>query len=92
MIDVNKITSVLAKLQDPQLQQYAQMHKNDPYIMALAMSESNRRKELRAASQARCRVCKSNPRWLTKWWPRWLLAQLSPFQKTKALVSFPQAT
>jgi hypothetical protein len=51
MIDVNKITSVLAKLQDPQLQQYAQMHKNDPYIMALAMSESNRRKEVRAASQ-----------------------------------------
>jgi hypothetical protein len=51
MIDVYKITSVLAKLQDPQLQQYAQMHKNDPYIMALAMSESNRRKEVRAASQ-----------------------------------------
>jgi hypothetical protein len=52
MIDVNKITSTLAKLGDPQLQQYAQMHKNDPYIMSLAMSESNRRKELRAASQA----------------------------------------
>ena len=50
-IDVNKITSVLAKLKDPQLQQYAQMHKNDPYIMALAMSESNRRKEVRAAEQ-----------------------------------------
>jgi hypothetical protein len=27
------------------------MHKNDPYIMALAMSESNRRKEMRAADQ-----------------------------------------
>jgi hypothetical protein len=27
------------------------MHKSDPYIMALAMSESNRRKEMRAASQ-----------------------------------------
>jgi hypothetical protein len=51
MIDVNKITSTLAKLPDQQLQQYAQMHKNDPYIMALAMSESNRRKEMRAASQ-----------------------------------------
>ena len=50
-IDVNKITSTLAKLKDPQLQQYAQMHKNDPYIMALAMSESNRRKEVRAAEQ-----------------------------------------
>ena len=52
MIDVNKITSTLAKLGDPQLQQYAQMHKNDPYIMALAMTESNRRKEVRAAAQA----------------------------------------
>ena len=51
MIDVNKITSTLAKLGDPELQQYAQMHKNDPYIMALAISESNRRKEVRAADQ-----------------------------------------
>ena len=51
MIDVNKITSTLAKLPDQQLQQYAQMHKNDPYIMALAMSESNRRKEMRASGQ-----------------------------------------
>jgi len=51
MIDVNKITSTLAKLPDAQLQQYAQMHKSDPYIMALAMSESNRRKELRSAGQ-----------------------------------------
>jgi hypothetical protein len=51
MIDVNKITSTLAKLPDQQLQQYAQMHKSDPYIMALAMSESNRRKDLRSAGQ-----------------------------------------
>ena len=50
-INVNKITSTLAKLGDPELQQYAQMHKNDPYIMALAISESNRRKEVRAADQ-----------------------------------------
>lgn len=48
MINVNKITSMLAKLPDQQLQQYAQMHKNDPYIMALAMSESSRRKDVRA--------------------------------------------
>lgn len=52
-INVNQITSMLAKLQpDSALQNYAQMHKNDPYIMALATSESNRRKELRAAGQA----------------------------------------
>ena len=51
-INVNKITSTLAKLGDAELQQYAQMHKNDPYIMALAMSESNRRKDMRDAGQA----------------------------------------
>jgi hypothetical protein len=51
MINVNKITSTLAKLPDQQLQQYAQMHKNDPYIVALAMSESTRRKEVRDAEQ-----------------------------------------
>jgi hypothetical protein len=36
---------------DQALQQYAQMHKNDPYIMALAMSESNRRKTIRTGAQ-----------------------------------------
>jgi hypothetical protein len=50
-INVNKITSVLAKLQDFELQQYAQMHKNDPYIMSLAVHESNRRKDVRNADQ-----------------------------------------
>jgi hypothetical protein len=50
-INVNQITSTLAKLPDRALQQYAQLHKNDPYVMSLAVSESNRRKELRAAGQ-----------------------------------------
>lgn len=52
MIDVNKITSVLAKLPDAALQQYAAMHKQDPFILPLAIEESNRRKEMRAAPQA----------------------------------------
>ena len=52
-INVNQITSMLAKLQpDLALQQYAQMHKNDPYIVSLAAHESNRRKEARLADQA----------------------------------------
>lgn len=41
----------LALMPDPALQQYALMHKDDPYVMSLAMSESNRRKKLRAAQQ-----------------------------------------
>lgn len=50
MINVNQITSQLAKMPDQALQQYAAMHKNDPYTMALALAESNRRKELRAGA------------------------------------------
>lgn len=51
MLNVNQITSQLAKMPDQALQQYAAMHKNDPYILALAVSESNRRKEIRGAAQ-----------------------------------------
>jgi len=52
MVNIEKITSTLAKLPDESLQRYAAMHKDDPYILALAVSESNRRKEMRAAGQA----------------------------------------
>ena len=51
MIDVNQITSTLRGLPDQALQQYAMMHKGDPYILSLAVSESNQRKQLRAAGQ-----------------------------------------
>jgi lysozyme family protein len=36
---------------DKQLFDYAQMHKNDPYIFPMAFQESNARKKLRAAAQ-----------------------------------------
>lgn len=52
MVNIEKITSTLAKLPDQALQRYAMMHKDDPYIVALAVSESNRRKDMRAAGQA----------------------------------------
>jgi hypothetical protein len=51
MINVNQITSRLASMPDQALQQYAAMHKNDPYVMALALSESNRRKQIRQGAQ-----------------------------------------
>jgi hypothetical protein len=53
MFNVNQITSELAKMADPMLQKYASMHKNDPYTVALAVGESNRRKSLRTAAQGR---------------------------------------
>jgi len=51
MINVNQITSRLASMPDQALQQYAAMHKNDPYTMALALAESNRRKQMRKGAQ-----------------------------------------
>ncbi len=49
--NVNQITSTLRMLGDQQLQQYAAMHKNDPYILPMAIAESNARKQMRAQGQ-----------------------------------------
>lgn len=50
MFNVNQITSQLARMPDQALQQYAMMHKNDPYTVSLALAESNRRKDMRAGA------------------------------------------
>lgn len=52
MLNVNAITAKLAKLPDQQLQQYAAMNKQDPYVLSLAVSEANRRKAMRSSAQA----------------------------------------
>lgn len=51
MINVNQITAQLARMPDQALQQYAQMHKSDPYTLSLALAESNRRKQVRQGAQ-----------------------------------------
>lgn len=48
---IQDVTDSLALMDDPALQKYAMMNKDDPYIMSLAMSENNRRKKIRAAQQ-----------------------------------------
>jgi hypothetical protein len=49
--ELSNISDNLAMMPDPALQQFAQMHKNDPYMVSLALSESNRRKKMRTAAQ-----------------------------------------
>jgi hypothetical protein len=53
MIDVNQITTTLRSMGDRALQQYAMMNKANPYVLSLAVAESNQRKQLRTAAQAR---------------------------------------
>lgn len=47
----NTLMAQLRMKSDKQLFDYAQMHKNDPYIFPMAFQESNARKKLRAAAQ-----------------------------------------
>ena len=49
--ELSNISDSLAMMPDPALQQFAQMHKQDPYMVSLALSESNRRKKMRTAAQ-----------------------------------------
>ena len=51
MFNVQQITSRLAGMSDSQLQQYAAMHKDDPYILPLAKSEFDRRQQIRTSGQ-----------------------------------------
>ena len=53
MINVNQVASQLARMPDQALQQFAAMHKDDPYTLSMALSESNRRKDMRAGAQAK---------------------------------------
>jgi hypothetical protein len=53
MFDVNQITTTLRGMGDRALQQYAMMNKANPYVLSLAVAESNQRKQLRSAAQAR---------------------------------------
>jgi hypothetical protein len=51
--ELSNISDNLAMMPDPALQQFAQMHKQDPYMVSLALSESNRRKKMRTAAQGK---------------------------------------
>jgi hypothetical protein len=51
-IDQRDVSSTLRFMDDRALQQYAAMHKNDPYIFPLAFQESQNRQKLRMSQQA----------------------------------------
>ena len=50
--NADNIMATLRMMRDDELLQYAQMHKNDPYIFPLTFQESNSRKQVRAEQAA----------------------------------------
>jgi len=51
MLNVQNLTNTLSRMPLPQLQQYAALHKDDPYVVSLALSIANQKKQM-MASQA----------------------------------------
>lgn len=56
MINVNQITTMLSRMELPDLQDYAALHKNDPYIVSLAMSVANTKKQAEIAKNGLARM------------------------------------
>lgn len=46
MLNVKNLTDTMSRMELPQLQQYAALHKNDPYIVTLALSIANQKKQM----------------------------------------------
>ena len=51
MINVDALQKTLSAMPLPQLQQYAALHKNDPYVVAMALSVANMKKQAVTAQQ-----------------------------------------
>ena len=49
MLNVKSLTDTMSRMELPQLQQYAALHKNDPYVVTLALSIANQKKQMKAA-------------------------------------------
>jgi hypothetical protein len=48
MLNVKTLTDTMSRMELPDLQKYAAMHKNDPYIVTLALSIANQKKQMKA--------------------------------------------
>lgn len=51
MLNVNALQRTLSAMTLPEIQKYASLHKNDPYVVSMAMSVANTKKEAQTAMQ-----------------------------------------
>jgi hypothetical protein len=51
MLNVKTLTDTMSRMELPQLQQYAALHKNDPYIVTLALSIANQKKQMKMGQE-----------------------------------------
>lgn len=51
MLNISALTKTLSAMSLPQLQQYASLHKNDPYVVTMALSIANQKKQMQTAAE-----------------------------------------
>jgi hypothetical protein len=51
MLNMSALTQTLSAMSLPQLQQYASLHKDDPYVVTMALSIANQKKQIQTAAQ-----------------------------------------
>jgi len=51
MLNIKTLTDTLSRMELPQLQQYAKLHKDDPYIVSMALSIANQKKQMKAGQE-----------------------------------------
>jgi hypothetical protein len=56
MLNVKTLTDTMSRMELPQLQQYASLHKNDPYIVTLALSIANQKKQMKAGQAGQAKM------------------------------------
>jgi hypothetical protein len=49
MLNVKTLTDTLSRMELPELQDYATLHKNNPYVVTMALSIANQKKQMKAA-------------------------------------------
>ena len=53
MLNIKTLTDTLSRMELPQLQRYAKLHKDDPYIVSMALSIANQKKQMQAGQAGR---------------------------------------
>jgi hypothetical protein len=53
MLNVKTLTDTLSRMELPELHNYATLHKNDPYVVTMALSIANQKKQMKAGQAGR---------------------------------------
>lgn len=60
-LNLNALTKTLAAMDLPEIQNYAELHRNDPYVVSMALSIANTKKEAKIAQEGKAGMMPMQP-------------------------------